>query len=780
MRYIPRVLPYLRPYWRLATASVVLLVLASLFSLLTPWPLTILVDNVLGNEPLIPLLSVALGSADKTTLLIVVVIGGLLITFVSGGLDVLSNYVNTKLEQKIVLDFRSDLFRHAQSLSVAYADQVSTGRLMYGINFEAAAAGSVIMAIEPLAKGLLTIVGMVWISFHIDPMLALLALTVVPFLYYSVGYYAKHIQTRLMAVKGMEADSLSIVHDALSMLRVIVAFVREAHEVTRFRNQGERTVDARVKLTVRQTIFSLAVSMITAMGTALVLGVGAYHAMQGQLTAGQLLVVLSYVASVYKPLEAISHTVGALQDSFVGLQMAFHVLDTKPLVHDGPQSRRLDQVRGRVTFEGVCFSYPGRVDTLKDVSFDAAPGQVVAIVGATGAGKTTLISLLPRFYDPTAGRVLLDGIDIRELSLESLRSHISLVPQEPILFAGTIADNIRYGRLDASKEEIVRSARSANAHDFIMALPMQYDTLVGERGVQLSGGERQRICVARAFLKDAPILILDEPTSSIDSRTEAVILDALDELMVGRTTFMIAHRLSTVRHADLILVLDHGQLREHGTADELLQKNGLYRQLHDVQMAPRHRRARPASPQTEPWVIAAPSAQRRKYGVDWISHGIPQRARVREEIPVQLHLRNAGTMTWPSATGARANDSGVALGGGPAEAASAEAVVAVAYHWLGESDEDVVEWEGCRTPLPHDVRPGEQLILPAATVIAPDRAGDFRLQMTLVHESVTWFEHQGASTITVPVRVECEAKDVDASDSTDSLAAAGLFHGWRA
>jgi ABC-type multidrug transport system fused ATPase/permease subunit len=387
----------------------------------------------------------------------------------------------------------------------------------------------------------------------------------------------------------MEAESLSIVHEAISMLRVIVAFGRESHEYQRFRDQGAKTVDARVGVTVRQTLFSLVVNMITAVGTALVLGFGAYQALSGSLTVGELLVVMAYIAAVYKPLESITYTAGTLQEKLASQRFAFNLLDTKPEVTEDPNPISLGRAKGRVQFQDIDFNYKTRVDTLKKISFDVAPGQTVALVGPTGAGKTTLISLLPRFYDPVGGQILLDGIDTRRIKLADLRNQISLVLQEPLLFSGTIAENIRYGRLDADDDGVVEAARAANAHEFIMRLPKQYETELGERGAQLSGGERQRICVARAFLKDAPILVLDEPTSAIDSKTEAVILDALDRLMVGRTSFMIAHRLSTIHRSDLILVLDHGRLVERGTHDELLASGGLYRQLHDMQTK-HHRR----------------------------------------------------------------------------------------------------------------------------------------------------------------------------------------------
>jgi ABC-type multidrug transport system fused ATPase/permease subunit len=456
------------------------------------------------------------------------------------------------------------------------------------------------MTLLPLAQNLFTLVGMLAIVYRLDPQLALLSLTVVPVLYYSIGYYVTHVQTRLHEVRGLEGGAMGIIHESLAMLRVIVAFGREEHEYRRMREQGERANEARVALTLRQTLFSLCVDLTTSAGTALVLGVGAYHVFQRRLTVGDLLIVMSYIGSVYKPLEAISSTIGGLQMQLSQLSMAFNVLDIEPDIQDRPGAVNIGRAEGRVTFEQVAFSYKTRTDTLTDLSFEAAPGGVIAVVGPTGAGKTTLISLIPRFYDPSAGRILLDGRDIRDISLKSLREQISLVLQEPLLFSGTIQNNIRYGRLDATDEEIIEAAKAANAHDFIMNLPKQYETEIGERGSQLSGGERQRVSVARAFLKDAPILILDEPTSSIDSKTEAVILDALERLIAGRTTFMVAHRLSTLRHADQILVMDHGRLVEHGTHDELMALSGLYRQLNDLQSGRTRRKVQEAVRATMP------------------------------------------------------------------------------------------------------------------------------------------------------------------------------------
>lgn len=585
MKYFPRVLAYLRPYWKSAALSVAIIFLAGLVSLLAPWPIKVIVDNVLDQQPLSPLLQTLFGGFgnDRVSLMIVVVLAGLGITLLGDLFGIIESYVNTKLELSMARDFRSDLFLHAQRLSLAYHDHRRSGMMIYAINFQADAVPGVIMVVPGMAQSAITLVGMFWITFQMDRTLALLSLTVVPFLYYSVGFYVKHIQKRLMDVKMIEGETLSIIHEGMAMLRVIVAFGRELYEHGRFRTQSLQAVNARVKLTVRQTFFGLAVGMITALGTALVLGFGAYHAIQGKLSTGQLLVVLAYVASIYKPLETISHTVGSLQDQFANLRFAFQLLDTETDIQDAPGAVAIEKARGDLGFEDVSFSYEERPGTLKNISFDAPAGTIVALVGPTGAGKTTLMSLIPRFYDPSHGRILLDGRDTKTLTLQSLRSQVSIVLQEPLLFSGSIAENIRYGRLDATLDEIVAAAKDANAHDFIERLPEKYNTQIGERGAQLSGGERQRIAVARAFLKDAPILILDEPTSSIDSRTESVILDALDRLMVGRTTFIVAHRLSTIRNAEKILVLNQGELVEQGTHEELLERAGLYRQLHDMQ-----------------------------------------------------------------------------------------------------------------------------------------------------------------------------------------------------
>jgi ATP-binding cassette subfamily B protein len=591
-RALPRVRPYLRPYRRLLIGVIALTFVTAALGLAEPWPLAVILNQILQQEGATGFVETVFGSDPTIWVVLVsmVTLRFLIIVF-GNGFTVLSHYLGAKTEQNMVMDLRSDLFAHVQRLSFTFHDERQTGALMSQINLQAAAVGNIVMVVPPIIEATLTLVGMLVIAMLIDWQLALLALLVVPLLYWSFGVYGARIVPRVKKVQRLEWRSLSIVHEAMAMLRVIVSFGREDHEHRRFREQGQVAVDERVKLTVSQSLYTLGVQTATAAGTSLVLGVGAWHVIQGKISVGELIVLMTYIASVYQPLEQISTTVGMIHEELVQFNSSLSLLDTDPEVKEKPDAVELDDPRGEVAIEGLNFSYVGRTNTLEDINLHARPGERIAIVGQTGAGKSTLMSLLIRFYDPKSGRLLIDGVDLRDLKMKSLREQISVVLQDPLLFSGTIEENIRYGKLDASPAEIRDAARAANAHDFITGLPKGYGTMLGEGGAKISGGERQRICVARAFLKDAPILILDEPTSSIDSKTEGVILDALDDLMEGRTSFMIAHRLSTVRHADQILVIEQGRIVERGTHEELLRDGVVYRQLHEAQTRTRKRRA---------------------------------------------------------------------------------------------------------------------------------------------------------------------------------------------
>ncbi len=591
---LPRARPYLAPYRRTLVCVTVLTTLIALLGLAEPWPLAVILNQVLHSEKPTGIIAFVYGAHPQVWIVLLsMLIGRFLIVVIGNGFTVLSHFLGAKTEQNMVLDLRSDLFDHVQRLSLTFHDQRQTGALMSQINNQAASVGNIVMVVPPIAEAAMTLVGMLAIALLVDWQLALLSLVVIPFLYWSFGIYGRRIVPRIKRVQELEWRSLSIVHEAMAMLRVIVSFGREDYEHRRFREQGKTAVDERVKLTVRQSLYTLSVQTATAAGASLIMGFGAWHVIEGRLSVGELIVLLTYVVSVYQPLEQISGTVGMIHEQLVQFDASLRLLDTEPEVREKPDAVEMLRARGHLAVTDLCFSYPGRRRTLSDISFEAMPGERVAIVGHTGAGKSTLMSLLIRFYDPSSGVIAIDGVDLRDMRLASLRRQISVVLQEPLLFSGTIEENIRYGSLGASPARVRAAASAANAHDFIVALPNGYDTVLGERGAQLSGGERQRICVARAFLKDAPILILDEPTSSIDSSTEAVILDALDELMEGRTSFMIAHRLSTVRHADQILVMKEGRIVERGTHEQLLAQGAIYRELHAAQNRERKRRRTP-------------------------------------------------------------------------------------------------------------------------------------------------------------------------------------------
>lgn len=588
---LPYARPYLRPYRRTFVAVIGLTLFVVVLGLAEPWPLAVILNSVLSDSEPSGIVKTLFGSDPKAgVVLVAMVLGRFAIVVVGNALTVLMHYRGATMEQNMVLDLRSDLFAHVQRLSLTFHDKKQTGALMSQINLQAASIGTIVMVIPPVIEAILTLVGMLIIASLIDWQIALLSLLIVPVLYWSFGVYGRRIVPRLQRVQELEWRSLSIVHEAMSMLRVIVSFGREDYEHKRFREQGQTAVDERIKLTVSQSLYTLGVQTATAAGASVILAAGAWAVIENRISIGELIVLMTYIASVYQPLEQMSMTVGTIHDELVQFDSSLRLLATEPEVKEKPDAVDLGRARGEVVARDVDFAHQGRQETLRGISFRAKPGERIAVVGHTGAGKSTLMSLLIRFYDPASGSIEIDGVDLCDAKLNSLRSQFSVVLQDPLLFSGTIEDNIRYGKLDADKAEVAAAAEAANAHSFIAALPDGYATQLGEKGAHISGGERQRICVARAFLRDAPILILDEPTSSIDSKTEGVILDALDDLMIGRTSFMVAHRLSTVRHVDQILVMKDGLVVERGSHDELVAQDGIYRDLYDAQTRERRRR----------------------------------------------------------------------------------------------------------------------------------------------------------------------------------------------
>jgi ABC-type multidrug transport system fused ATPase/permease subunit len=431
----------------------------------------------------------------------------------------------------------------------------------------------------PLATSFLTLAAMFVILLRLDRSLALLSLTVVPFLYICLSYYSKRMVDRAERVKELESKLVERLYEILSSIKVVKSFAREPHELQRFHHSGHETMTSRLTYTWQESVFTTIVTAITLTGQALVLAVGGMHVLNGELSVGKLLVVAAYLAAVYGPLSSIAHTTGSLQNAIASSRRVREILGLVPEALDAPNAADASHVKGEIVFDHVTFQYDETRRILDDISFTAKPGEMVAVVGLTGAGKSTLVSLIPRFFEPTGGRVLIDGADVAQYRLRSLREQIAIVLQDPMLFGGTIADNIRYGRLDATDEAVQQAARDAFAHDFIMRLPHGYDTSIAEAGGSLSGGERQRLSIARALLKNAPILILDEPTSSLDAISESAVFDALRRLRQGRTTVVIAHRLSTIRDADCILVLHDGRITARGTHDELLKSNELYRRM---------------------------------------------------------------------------------------------------------------------------------------------------------------------------------------------------------
>jgi ATP-binding cassette, subfamily B, bacterial len=576
-------MPLLRPYRRQFGLLSGLLLVQVVLGALQPWPLAIVLDYVLIGRPLPPSVADWVGRitfGSPVVLLVLVVLAGVVLNLVNQVVTLHATQVQVGTGQRLVYDLRYRLFQHLQALGLHHHVTRNTGDAVYRIDVDSYAVDNLVMnGLFPLATSTAALIVMFALMASIDPWIALLSLLVVPFLFLSLRHYMRTLAGRIEAVKGMESRLLERLYEVFAAMRLVKSFAREPFETARYRGAGDEVMGARIAITWKESLFSVTVSAITLLGTALVLIVGGVQVIRQQMTIGQLTVVLTYLGSVYGPLSAVAHTSGQLQGALASARRVRSALALEPETAEAPGQVTAEGIEGEVRFEGVSFAYPDGTEVLKDIDFTAAPGEMVALVGLTGAGKTTLVSLVPRLYDASEGRVLIDGVDVRRYGLRSLRERIAIVPQDPLLLQGSIGENLRYGRLDATQAEIEAAARAAHAHDFIVRLPRGYDTLVAEAGGSLSGGERQRLSVARALLKDAPILILDEPTSALDSISEEIMFSALKRMREGRTTLVIAHRLSTVRNADRILVLDGGRIVAQGNHDALLEASPLYRRM---------------------------------------------------------------------------------------------------------------------------------------------------------------------------------------------------------
>jgi ATP-binding cassette, subfamily B, bacterial len=580
---VMKLLPYLKAHrWRIAWALLQVLLIAA-FELLKPWPLQIVIDNALGGKPF----PIAALSSSPIKLLLLACVGMVVVHFGAGVLTLLHNYTAIRIGQDMVNDLRGALYAHLQRLSLAFHSRQRVGDLLYRITADSFAVQTMIMnGALPILSALVLLAGMLVVLFPLDPALTVLALTVVPVLFALIALFNRKIVEIAGDVRATESRVYSLVQWAMSSIKLVQAFTKEEEEHRRFMGASRESLQATLRLYSWQTLYSGTVNLVIAAGTAIVVFAGAQAVISGTLSVGQLIVFISYLAQLYAPINQITQSWGLIAGARVGARKIFEILDTEPDLEDGTQNFPQSGARGEVAWSRVDFRYRADTPILTGIELKVPAGTKIAVVGPTGAGKSTLLGLLPRFYDPSAGSVAIDGIDVREYAMRSLRNQIAMVLQPPLIFPLSARDNIAYGRPGAGDAAIEHAARLARIDDLIASLPAGYDTLLGESGASLSEGEKQRITIARALLRNAPILILDEPTSALDVTTEALVMAGIEGLMAGRTTFVIAHRLSTVQRCDRIVVLRGGVIVEQGTLPELLHLDGFFAEYYRTQFAP--------------------------------------------------------------------------------------------------------------------------------------------------------------------------------------------------
>ena len=565
-----RILSYIKPYLHVLFAALVCTMLAAGGNLYLPWIFRDMIDKVLSARDAYML------NVISASIVVIFLLRGI---FLYG-----QNYLMSYVGQHVIIDIRGEVFRKLQRLSMSFYDKNKTGTIMsYVTNDVNALQGAMVDNTIELVTESIILIGSICAMTYLDWKLTLFTILTFPVVLYFMNFFGKKIRRSGGMIQEAAADITSVLQEAVSSVRIVKSFVREQYEIDRFERENEANLKANLKNAKYMATLTPTIEFVAALGVTMILWFGGHNVIDGDTTAGSLVAFLAYAVNISNPIKRITRVTGNIQRALAAAQRVIDVLDLPEEVQNLPDAKVLPAVTGSVSFDHVTFSYNEGDEIIHDLSFTVKPGQAIGLVGPSGAGKSTIASLLPRFYDCDAGTIRIDGTDIKHVTLDSLRQQVGIVPQETILFNGSVYDNILYGRLDATKEEIEAAAKAANAHNFIMALPEGYNTKLGDRGVNISGGQRQRIAIARAILKDPRILVLDEATSALDTESERLVQEALNRLMVGRTSIIIAHRLSTIKNADRILVLDKGKLAEAGTHDELIAKKGLYAHLYEMQ-----------------------------------------------------------------------------------------------------------------------------------------------------------------------------------------------------